>query len=135
MQLKRRQTMKRASEFAMVRAEGSSEAGRFLVLSTAPHPAGNEASSRFGIVTTKRLGHAVIRNLLRRRVREILREQGAPLSRGLYVVIVLRQRAVMTHYQGLERDFLRLLSRRQRRLDVLCSNASSSSPCSSTGSF
>ncbi len=113
MQLRRSNTMKRASEFAMVRKAGKSEAGRFLILSTAPL-AQPEESSRFGIITTKRIGHAVLRNLLRRRMREILREHAAPLARGLYVVIVVRNRAAMTDYAGLEKDFLKLLARRQK---------------------
>ncbi len=114
MQLTRRQTMKRASEFAMVRAEGSSDTGRFLVLATCALPAGADAESRFGIITTKRVGHAVVRNLLRRRVREILRAHGDPLVRGLYVVIILRHRAAMADYAALQKDFLRLLARRER---------------------
>ena len=106
--------MKRASEFAMVRNEGSSEAGRFLILSTAPL-AQPEESSRFGIITTKRIGHAVLRNTLRRRVREILRAHGEPLAQGLYVVIIVRNRAAMTDYKGLEKDFLKLLARKSRQ--------------------
>ncbi len=114
MQLTRRQTMKRASEFAMVRAEGSSDSGRFLVLGTCPLPQGELAESRFGLIATKRVGHAVVRNLLRRRMREILRAHGAPLARGLYVVVILRNRAALADYAALEKDFLRLLARRQR---------------------
>ncbi len=114
MQLTRRQTMKRASEFAMVRAEGSSDSGRFIVLSTAPLPSGADADSRFGIITTKRVGHAVTRNLLRRRMREILRAHGEPLARGLYVVLIMRNRAAWADYAGLEKDFLKLLARHQR---------------------
>lgn len=96
----------------MVRVAGTSEAGRFLVLSTAPLPEGQEnAASRFGIITTKRVGHAVIRNLMRRRVREILRAHGEGLSRGLRVVIIVRNRAASTDYAGLEKDFLKLLQR------------------------
>ena len=116
MQLKRSHTMKRASEFAMVRSEGQSEAGRFLILSTAPLPKAGE-HSRFGIITTKRIGHAVVRNLLRRRVREVLRAHGDAVSTGLYVVIVVRNRATMTDYAGLEKDFLKLLARRQKSLN------------------
>ena len=117
MQLKRSQTMKRASEFAMVRAEGSSAAGRFLVLSSAPLQGDNAgtAESRFGIITTKRIGHAVLRNTLRRRVRDIIRAHGEPLAKGLYVVIVVRNRAAMTDYAGLEKDFLKLLARKHLR--------------------
>ncbi len=116
MQLTRRQTMKRASEFAMVRAEGTSDSGRFLVLSTCPLPSGADSGSRFGIITTKRVGHAVTRNLLRRRMREILRAHGEPLSRGLYVVLILRNRAAWADYAELEKDFLKLLARRNRAL-------------------
>mgnify|MGYP003289266162 CR=1 FL=1 len=123
MQLKRSNTMKRASEFAMVRNAGRSEAGRFLILSTAPM-AQATATSRFGIITTKRIGHAVVRNLLRRRVREILRAHGAPLALGLHVVIVVRNRAALVSYTDLEKDFLKLLARcRKYTSPPPCSNA------------
>ncbi len=115
MQLTRRQTMKRAFQFAMVREEGTSHMGRFLILSAAPLPEGPEAPSRFGIITTKRVGHAVTRNLLRRRVREILRAHGDMLAQGLYVVIIVRTHAARVGYAELEKDFLKLLARRRRR--------------------
>lgn len=117
MQLTRRQTMKRASEFALVRAAGTSRAGRFLILSTAPLPAeeadaaSGGAQSRFGIITTRRMGHAVKRVLARRRVRELLRKHGDPLGTGRYVVVVVRTSAANAAYAELEQDFLRLLKR------------------------
>ena len=107
--------MKRAGEFAQVRARGVSHAGRFLVLSTAPLPgaaaADDSRHSLFGIITTKRIGHAVCRNRLRRQLRELLRAHGAPLSAGRYVVLIVRQRAVHADYHELERDLLKLISR------------------------
>ena len=114
MQLKRHQTMKRASEFAMVRAQGSSAAGRFLVLSTLPYSGEGAGTkeSRFGIITTRRLGHAVVRNLLRRRIREILRAHGEPLRAGHYVVLIPRHTAATADYSELEKDFKRLLKRK-----------------------
>lgn len=123
MQLTRRQTMKRASEFALVRAKGTSRAGRFLVLNTAPLPQGGETpaaqgqalpqaqESRFGIITTRRMGHAVKRVLARRRVRELLRQHGDPLATGRYVVVVVRNSAAWAGYAELEQDFLKLLRR------------------------
>lgn len=115
MQLTRRQTMKRASEFALVRAAGSSRAGRFLILSTAPLPAEQAdaagGESRFGIITTRRMGHAVKRVLARRRVRELLRRHGEPLANGRYVVVVVRTSAADAAFADLEQDFLRLLKR------------------------
>ena len=125
MKLTRRHTMKRASEFAMVRAEGSSAAGRFLVLSSAPLPAAAVSEtpateSRFGIITTRKLGHAVVRNLLRRRVREILRAHGAPLSTGRYVVVIPRIHAATASYEQLERDFKKQMQRLLRAEKQAC---------------
>ena len=68
--------------------------------------------SRFGIITTRKLGHAVVRVLLRRRVREILREHGDPLQYGHYVVIIPRHTAATASYQELEKDFQKLLKRK-----------------------
>lgn len=124
MKLTRRHTMKRASEFAMVRAEGSSAAGRFLVLSSAPLPGKDEApsapASRFGIITTRKLGHAIVRNLLRRRVREILRAHGEPLSTGRYVVVIPRIHAATASYEQLERDFKKQMQRLLRAEKQAC---------------
>lgn len=110
--------MKRTWEFAVVRNAGLSEAGRFLILNIAPLPTkgGQPAASRFGIVTTKRIGHAVVRNLMRRRVRELIRLHGAPLSMGYYVVVVVRKRATMAHYPKLENDFTKLVAKQLSRL-------------------
>lgn len=106
--------MKRASEFAMVRTQGSSKAGRFLVMGLLPMRPGEDGEqkpSRFGIITTKKLGHAVTRNLLRRRVREILRAHGDPLAMGHYVVLIPRVAAAAADYSALEADFRKLLRR------------------------
>ncbi len=88
MRLTRQQSMTRAFQFARVRNEGPSVAGRLIVLSATPleHP---EEPSKFGIICTKKIGCAVVRNKLRRRVREILRAHGAPFENGVHLVCVL----------------------------------------------
>lgn len=106
--------MKRAYEFAEARTRGASDAGRYIVLCTAPFPENKQRHSLFGIITTKRVGHAVVRNRLRRQLREILRAHGEPLESGRYVVLIVRNRAAHTDYAGLERDFLKLLKRNTR---------------------
>lgn len=110
--------MKRASQFALVKAAGASSAGRFVVLSTHALPAEAGEESRFGIITTRRVGHAVVRNRLRRRFREILRAHGEPLSKGLYVVLIVRVAAAAASYAELEKEFLRLMKRRLRKSTV-----------------
>lgn len=111
MQLKRQHTIKRAGEFAYVRAQGHPRTGRYFVMNTAPSPREeDEQSSRFGIITTRRIGHAVVRNKLRRQVRSLLREQGDALGKGSYVVVVVRQSAVGADYDDLRREMKKLIA-------------------------
>ncbi len=120
MKLNRSNTMKRAFEFAHVRKGGQGSAGRFLVLSLAALPASHCAQqpsssqrsaggSRFGIIVTKKVGNAVVRNTLRRRVREIIRAHGDSISDGYYVVVILRHRANFATYEQMEKDFKKCL--------------------------
>ena len=64
--------------------------------------------NRLGLTTGTKLGHAVVRNRVRRRLREIYRLQEHRLSPGYDIVVVARVRAVYSRYAELERDFLRL---------------------------
>ena len=62
--------------------------------------------NRLGLTTGTKLGHAVVRNRVRRR-------QEHRLSPGYDIVVVARVRAVYSRYAELERDFLRLAKKLQ----------------------
>ena len=62
--------------------------------------------NRVGFTVTVKLGHAVVRNRIRRRLREIYRLHETELLRGTELVIVARGRSVDAPYRLLERDFL-----------------------------
>ena len=98
--------MKRSGEFARVRREGSSAAGRHLVLAVLHDPA--VTPFRFGLITGKKLGPAVERNRIRRRLREIIREHQAKIRPGSVLVTIGRWSAHKATYQQLEKDWLRL---------------------------
>ena len=63
--------------------------------------------NRLGLTTGTKLGHAVVRNRVRRRLQE------HRLSPGYDIVVVARVRAVYSRYAELERDFLRLAKKLQ----------------------
>lgn len=69
--------------------------------------------NRLGLTTGTKLGHAVVRNRVRRRLREIYRLQEHRLAPGYDIVVVARVRAVYSRYAELERDFLRLAKKLQ----------------------
>ena len=64
--------------------------------------------SRLGLTVSTKVGCAVVRNRVRRRLREIYRLNEGSLSAGFDVVVVARVRAASSDYHQLEKSFLRL---------------------------
>ncbi len=62
--------------------------------------------NRFGFTVSKKLGKAVVRNRVRRRLREIVRLNGDLLLPGYDLVLVARGRALNAKYRKLEADYL-----------------------------
>lgn len=65
-------------------------------------------TNRLGFTVSTKLGHAVVRNRTRRRLREIYRLHEGELVSGMDVVVVARVRAANSTYRQLEESFLRL---------------------------
>ena len=62
--------------------------------------------NRLGVTVSTKLGHAVVRNRVRRRLREIFRLNQGGLAQGYDMILVARTRAVGAEYRELERAFL-----------------------------
>lgn len=60
--------------------------------------------SRFGFITSKKVGDAVIRNKLRRQFREIVRVNISKATTGLDIVIVVSPKAVGKDYSILKAE-------------------------------
>ena len=67
--------------------------------------------SRLGLTVSAKLGHAVERNRMRRRLREVYRLHEAELLPGYDIVIVARSRAMEADFAELTRAFLTLAGR------------------------
>ena len=98
------ETIKKNYEFRRLYAKGKSAVTPALVVYTRRLKTGG---NRVGFTVTTRLGHAVTRNRVRRRLREIYRLHETELCRGAELVVVARSRSVNAAYCDLERDFLR----------------------------
>jgi ribonuclease P protein component len=96
-------------EFGRVRSEGTAERGRFLILGVFARK--DESGFRAGFVTSKRLGGAVTRNRVRRRLRDVVRTEQARLRPGFWFVVVARPAAARASYGELKDEWLRLAER------------------------
>jgi len=101
--------LSRASEFKLVKTSGKSWTGKHLVLAILKRE--TETATRIGIIATKRLGNAVSRNQIRRRIREIFRLNQHRIQRGLWLVTIARRSSATAAFDELERDWLRLVER------------------------
>jgi ribonuclease P protein component len=70
---------------------------------------GAARASRFGISVKKALGGAVIRNRIRRRIREILRRNRTEIPSGWDIVIHPRSSVARAEFAPLEAELVRLL--------------------------
>ena len=101
-------SLKRNYEFRRVYSRGKNAAAPHLVLYMRRNGSGG---NRLGITVGSKVGKAVVRNRVRRRVKEIYRLNEHRLRKGVDLVIVARVRAVGAEYAVLERDFLHLAER------------------------
>ena len=98
-----------ASEYQRVKRDGLVRRGKLLMLSAAVVE--NSGPSRVGFITSRRLGSAVARNRVRRRLREIVRRHQHGLRQDFWIVVVARRDAVKGSYRALEDEWLRLATR------------------------
>ena len=85
--------------------KGKSAAGKYLVIYCRKN---GSRENRIGLTVSAKLGHAVVRNKVRRRLREIYRLHESQFKPGWDIVVVARSRAVGAPYSKLEKNYLSL---------------------------
>ncbi len=96
----------RETQFALVYNEGKTWAGREIVIKAMPN---SLDSSRYGFTVSKRVGKAVVRNRVKRLLREIARQ--TPLQPGWDIIFIARAAAVGADYENLGKSVRKLLFR------------------------
>jgi ribonuclease P protein component len=99
-----------------VKTEGRTHGGRYFALGVLSHPDSSDpndpnGSTKAGIITSRRVGGAVVRNQVRRRLREILRHTRPAWKPGFWVVVIARHAAAGATYDQLHAEWLRLAQR------------------------
>ena len=96
--------------FRRLYRRGDSCANAFLVIYSRKN---GTQCNRIGLTVSAKMGCAVKRNQVRRRLREIYRLHEEQFLPGLDLVVVVRTRAMEADYHRLERAFLALAARQQ----------------------
>lgn len=96
-------SLKKNFEFRRLYNKGKSYAAPCLVVY---HMKNRVGGNRLGITVSTKVGNAVVRNKIRRRLKEIYRLNEGKLREGVDIVVVARNRAVNVPYARLEREFI-----------------------------
>ena len=86
----------------------SGQANSYLVLYARKNRTG---TNRVGITVSKKLGHAVVRNRVRRRLREVYRLNEAKFQPGWDIVVVARSRCISASFQDIVSAYLTLAAK------------------------
>lgn len=108
--MERRLRLRAEADYARIRAQGSSQGNRVLTLLTLPN--GLE-HNRYGVIVSKRVGKAVTRNLVKRRLREALREldRVGSIAPGFDLALIVRPVAAGATFAELRDAVIGLLRR------------------------
>ena len=68
----------------------------------------NSATNRVGVTVSKKLGHAIVRNRVRRRLREVYRLNEMRFVPGWDIVVVARSRCITADFSKLTQAYLSL---------------------------
>ena len=96
-------TLKKNSDFRRLYSKGKSTVTPYMAVYCRKNGRG---VNRVGYTVSVKLGHAVVRNRVRRRLREIYRLNSPALSSGWDIVVVARSRCVGADYRKMDAAFL-----------------------------
>jgi ribonuclease P protein component len=99
--------IKQRGDFVRAKAQGLRLVCGCLIANVAPRPA--ELATRLGVVTSRKIGGAVVRSRARRLLRESFRLHQNELARPVDLVLIARPSIAGKGLAQVERDFLRAL--------------------------
>ena len=101
-----REYLTKSEQYALVYEKGSSWISGLVVMKALPN---GLTWSRYGFSVSRRVGKAVVRNRVKRRLREILRL--SQLKPGWDIIFIARSHAAAADFAGLDKSVGGLLSR------------------------
>ena len=110
--MKRAVTLKENHEFRRLYQRGASAVGGGMVVYCRKNKLGH---NRLGLTASTKLGHAVVRNRCRRRLREVYRLNSPRLRQGYDIILVARGRTATAKWKELNDTFLKCC----RKLELL----------------
>jgi ribonuclease P protein component len=104
--------VRRRGDFQQVFDRGLRLQGRFMTVLTAAAPG---TACRLGIVASKKLGGAVVRNRAKRLIREVFRNNPPSIRPAADIIVIPRRELLTARYSEIEDDFKTICRRMATR--------------------
>jgi len=101
--------LQKNEHFQQVFKKGNSIANRQLVLYFMPNS--DQDTFRLGISVSKKIGHAVIRNRIKRLLKEAVRAEAEQIPGGYDLILIVRKPAVDLNLEQLQASVVHLLKK------------------------
>ncbi|WP_281890839.1 ribonuclease P protein component [Paenibacillus sp. YYML68] len=95
--------------FDKVYKHGKSSANHQFVLYYKVQP--SQLTFRFGVSVSKKIGNAVVRNRIRRQLKEIVRLNASRLPSGYDLILIARKPVLEMNYHEMEKSVFHVLKR------------------------
>lgn len=106
--LKKVNRLKKHYQFNYVYKHGTSYSGHTMVVYATPSQTKN---IKVGFAVTKKIGNAVKRNLIRRRLREIVFPEIQNLKQNYNLILIAKENAYNASFDELQREFRKLITK------------------------
>ena len=106
--LKRINRLKKRYQFNYVYKSGEHFSGEHMVLYVVSSKTKN---IKVGLAVTKKIGKAVVRNRVRRQLREIIKKQVPALKQNNNIIVVARENITEASFEKLSNEFSRLIKK------------------------
>ncbi len=107
--MQRRLRLRKKDDFARVFKQGKAAANHQLVIYFRRSP--ETETFRFGVSVSKKIGNAVVRNRLRRMIKEIMRLHAEQVDGSCDLIVIVRKAAVEMAYAELDKSLMHVLKK------------------------
>lgn len=106
--LKKEFRINRAQDYNDIFKNGKKYIGKHIIVFMKGN---NLNNNRFGIVTSKKIGNAVIRNRAKRRIRAVIQQESNKLNNSYDIVIIGRVNIKNVSFEAIKQDFLYIMKK------------------------